>query len=183
MRHSERWGKVRDQYLEFLRETNLADLAGRVPVKLLGIVPAFAYNLALPTVFSLVAMGAFSIAWNLFHGKQANAPFEKEGEDIPLQSTQAHYEVWEEISQDAAPEPDPALAAAPGPNPIPSSGKNTGWSRAWLAGGSAYACSKTRLGSAGGSASAAAIPRRITSAAARRISSTLSSVSTPSRRR
>ena len=36
-----------------------------VPVKLLGIVPAFAYNLILPTVFSLIAMGAFSIGWNL----------------------------------------------------------------------------------------------------------------------
>jgi Rrf2 family transcriptional regulator, iron-sulfur cluster assembly transcription factor len=31
----ERWGKVRDQYLEFLKETKLADLAGRVPVRLL----------------------------------------------------------------------------------------------------------------------------------------------------
>lgn len=39
-------------------------LAG-MPVKLLGIVPAAAYNLILPTVFSLIAMGAFSAAWNL----------------------------------------------------------------------------------------------------------------------
>jgi YYY domain-containing protein len=36
-----------------------------VLVKLLGIVPAFAYNLIIPTVFSLIAIGAFSIAWNL----------------------------------------------------------------------------------------------------------------------
>ncbi|KAA3643128.1 MAG: hypothetical protein DWQ07_21665 [Chloroflexi bacterium] len=34
-------------------------------VKLLGIVPAFAYNLILPTLISLTAMGAFSIAWNV----------------------------------------------------------------------------------------------------------------------
>lgn len=35
------------------------------PVKLLGIVPAVAYNLILPTLFSLIALGAFSAAWNL----------------------------------------------------------------------------------------------------------------------
>jgi YYY domain-containing protein len=37
-----------------------------VLVKWLGIVPAFAYNLILPTIFSLIAMGAFSLAWNLY---------------------------------------------------------------------------------------------------------------------
>lgn len=36
-----------------------------IPVKLLGIAPAVAYNLILPTLFSLIALGAFSIAWNL----------------------------------------------------------------------------------------------------------------------
>lgn len=36
-----------------------------VLVKLLGIVPAVAYNLILPTLFSLIALGAFSAAWNL----------------------------------------------------------------------------------------------------------------------
>lgn len=36
-----------------------------VLVKWLGIVPAVAYNLILPTVFSLIAMGAFSLGWNL----------------------------------------------------------------------------------------------------------------------
>ena len=35
-------------------------------VKWLGIVPAVAYNLILPTVFSLIAMGAFSVAWNIY---------------------------------------------------------------------------------------------------------------------
>ena len=37
-----------------------------VPVKLLGILPAIAYNLILPTLFSLTGLGAFSIGWNLF---------------------------------------------------------------------------------------------------------------------
>jgi hypothetical protein len=36
-----------------------------MPVKLLGITPAVAYNLMLPALFSLVALAAFSIAWNL----------------------------------------------------------------------------------------------------------------------
>jgi len=36
-----------------------------VLVKFLGIVPAVAYNLIIPTLFSMIAMGAFSIAWNL----------------------------------------------------------------------------------------------------------------------
>ncbi|HEY0872055.1 MAG TPA: DUF2298 domain-containing protein [Vicinamibacterales bacterium] len=35
------------------------------PVKLLGIVPAIAYNLMVPTVFALTALGAFSLGWNL----------------------------------------------------------------------------------------------------------------------
>jgi YYY domain-containing protein len=35
------------------------------PVKLLGIVPAVAYNLILPTLFALTAAGAFSLGWNL----------------------------------------------------------------------------------------------------------------------
>lgn len=41
-----------------------------VPVKLLGIVPAIAYNLILPTLFGLTGLGAFSIGWNLFAKKQ-----------------------------------------------------------------------------------------------------------------
>ena len=34
-------------------------------VKFLGIIPSFAYNLILPSMFSMVAIGAFSGAWNL----------------------------------------------------------------------------------------------------------------------
>ncbi len=40
-----------------------------VLVKFLGLVPAFAYNLILPTLFSLTAMGAFSVVWNLVNRK------------------------------------------------------------------------------------------------------------------
>ncbi|MEN8171298.1 MAG: DUF2298 domain-containing protein [Chloroflexota bacterium] len=40
-----------------------------VLVKFLGIVPAFAYNLILPTIFAMIALGVFSIVWNLVDGK------------------------------------------------------------------------------------------------------------------
>ncbi|MFN2121849.1 MAG: DUF2298 domain-containing protein, partial [Anaerolineales bacterium] len=36
-----------------------------MPVKLLGIVPSLAYNFILPTLYAMVALGAFSVAWNL----------------------------------------------------------------------------------------------------------------------
>lgn len=36
-----------------------------VPVKWLGLVPAFAYNLILPLLFSTLAMGGFSAGWNI----------------------------------------------------------------------------------------------------------------------
>jgi len=37
------------------------------PVKLLGIVPSIAYNFILPTLFACLAVGAFSVGWNLFN--------------------------------------------------------------------------------------------------------------------
>jgi hypothetical protein len=36
-----------------------------IPVKLLGILPSFAYNLILPTLFSMVGVNAFGVAYNL----------------------------------------------------------------------------------------------------------------------
>ena len=41
-----------------------------MPVKLLGIVPTIAYNFILPTLFAMVAMGAFCIGWNLVDGNR-----------------------------------------------------------------------------------------------------------------
>jgi len=38
------------------------------PVKLLGIVPSIAYNFILPTLFACLAVGAFSVGWNIMHG-------------------------------------------------------------------------------------------------------------------
>jgi len=39
-----------------------------VPIKLLGIVPAVAYNIALPIWYSILILGGFSAGWNLYKG-------------------------------------------------------------------------------------------------------------------
>ncbi len=43
-----------------------------VPIKLLGIVPAFAYNLVLPTLFSMVGVNAFGVAYNRVAAARGN---------------------------------------------------------------------------------------------------------------
>lgn len=50
-----------------------------VPVKLLGIQPAVAYNLIIPTLFSLTGLGAFSVAWNLFARKSLQQETDEPG--------------------------------------------------------------------------------------------------------
>ena len=45
-----------------------------VIVKWLGIVPAIAYNLILPTTFSLIGVGAFSLGWNLVARRRLSDP-------------------------------------------------------------------------------------------------------------
>jgi YYY domain-containing protein len=60
-----------------------------VLVKWLGIVPSFAYNLILPTLFSLVALGAFCVGFNLSQlkntksGKEEDPPPIDEDESPP----------------------------------------------------------------------------------------------------
>ncbi|MDO9349420.1 MAG: DUF2298 domain-containing protein, partial [Anaerolineales bacterium] len=53
------------------------------PVKLLGIVPSIAYNFILPTLFAILAMGAFSVGWNLANGKwqMANGKWQMADDD------------------------------------------------------------------------------------------------------
>ncbi len=41
-------------------------------VKWLGIEPSIAYNLIIPTVFALIALGAFSLGWNLLFRRRQN---------------------------------------------------------------------------------------------------------------
>ncbi len=50
-----------------------------VLVKWLGIIPSIAYNLILPTLFSLLALGAFSIGWNLMGGHTGESLGEQPG--------------------------------------------------------------------------------------------------------
>ena len=57
-----------------------------VLVKWLGIVPSVAYNLILPTLFSLLALGAFCIGWNLSGGRRVrrlSAPINDSRISIP----------------------------------------------------------------------------------------------------
>jgi YYY domain-containing protein len=42
-------------------------------VKLLGIIPAVAYNLILPTLFAMIALGAHSVAWNVWTAWRARS--------------------------------------------------------------------------------------------------------------
>lgn len=48
------------------------------PVKLLGIVPSIAYNFILPSLFAMLAIGGFSIAWNLLQAVARPAETEDE---------------------------------------------------------------------------------------------------------
>lgn len=75
-----------------------------IPTKLLGIVPAFAYNLLLPTFFSLVGGNAFAVAYNLVAaGKDRVQPLAEmvTGGTEGTQGTQTHVPVTE---ADLAPE-------------------------------------------------------------------------------
>jgi len=57
-----------------------------VLVKLLGIVPSIAYNLILPTLFAMIAMGAFSTGWNLIAGRRSQvAGYESQAGETPSQ--------------------------------------------------------------------------------------------------
>jgi uncharacterized membrane protein len=64
-----------------------------VLVKWLGIVPSFAYNLIIPTLFSMVTMGAFSIGYNLTHrnNKEAAVVSPEEDEHAPPPATHKPY--------------------------------------------------------------------------------------------
>jgi len=55
------------------------------PVKLLGIVPSIAYNLILPTLFGMVALGAFTVGYQLLKGTtKTEVPPGEKPLDLPL---------------------------------------------------------------------------------------------------
>ncbi len=58
-----------------------------VLVKWLGIVPALAYNLILPTLFSMLAMGAFSVGWNLTKYSVSRIPYSEDNTQYEIRNT------------------------------------------------------------------------------------------------
>jgi YYY domain-containing protein len=59
-------------------------------VKWLGIVPAVAYNLIIPTIFAMIALGAYSMGWNIFSWGQATIAASGETETDPPPQSQGH---------------------------------------------------------------------------------------------
>jgi YYY domain-containing protein len=57
-----------------------------VLVKWLGIIPSVAYNLILPTWFSMLAMGAFCIGWNLLKKRKPRSQGTSPGEEVAARS-------------------------------------------------------------------------------------------------
>ncbi len=74
-----------------------------VLVKWIGIVPTVAYNLVLPTLFSMVGAGSFSIGWNLF----LHAAGQKAEEPVDLAADEALAEV------ETAPDEEVSLTGEP----------------------------------------------------------------------
>jgi YYY domain-containing protein len=67
-----------------------------VPVKLLGIVPSIAYNFILPTLFSLVGLGAYSIGWNLTDALNNSQPAAENPNQDAIKEPEAkrYFPLW-----------------------------------------------------------------------------------------
>ena len=66
-------------------------------VKFLGIIPSFAYNLILPSMFSLISLGAFSGAWNLVsarHSKEGDQPVQESESQPSNFGRMSSFAVW-----------------------------------------------------------------------------------------
>ena len=79
-----------------------------VLVKWLGITPSVAYNLILPTLFSMLALGAFSAGWNLAHLRR---PSLEASSASP--AGEASPENPESIASESSSTPEPDSAAGP----------------------------------------------------------------------
>lgn len=99
------------------------------PIKLLGIVPSIAYNFVLPTLFSLLAIGGFSVAWNLIAGV-------KKREQVPdVLVVPPSESIAPQDESFVAAETDPAEAEIAVPVPAPVVKRDfpaDGWK--WLSG-------------------------------------------------
>jgi YYY domain-containing protein len=76
-----------------------------VIVKWLGIVPSIAYNLILPTWFSLLAIGAFSVGWNLLSLIKIPEPKKEEQDQPELQQREPQPTDEETAEQGTLPLP------------------------------------------------------------------------------
>lgn len=93
------------------------------PLKLLGLVPSIAYNFILPSLFAMLALAGFSVAWNFFALWQKSQPAAPEPEETDLElaadgeAAQAEAPV-ESVAGNRWPKPDgrwiSGLAAALG---------------------------------------------------------------------
>ncbi len=85
------------------------------PIKLLGIVPSLAFNFVLPTLFAMLAMGGFSVAWNLVAGIKKPVPDEvvaPEPEPVIVDVVEAEA-VASEMVDVEIPAPAPVPSAQP----------------------------------------------------------------------
>ena len=62
-----------------------------MPVKWLGIEPQVAYNLILPTLFSLTGISAFGIGWNLFSRHEAKKKHLPDESEIPIPAKTGYW--------------------------------------------------------------------------------------------
>lgn len=80
------------------------------PVKLLALVPSIAYNFILPSLFGMLALGGFSVAWNFFGIWQKGLPASPELEEVEqptasvLQETEMQASLTLEETEQQAPE-------------------------------------------------------------------------------
>lgn len=72
------------------------------PIKLLGIVPSIAYNFVLPTLFAMLGLGGFSVAWNLAAGVRHQASAPNAEESAPSRITNRDFFILQLLSGLAA---------------------------------------------------------------------------------
>jgi YYY domain-containing protein len=98
-----------------------------VPIKLLGVVPTSAYNLALPTLYALTAIGAFSAAYNLVAYAVVHGEVEEEElPAAPAVSTETPTLGAEPVLTAISPAESVGAGASPAPTAEPLDAGETG---------------------------------------------------------
>lgn len=92
------------------------------PIKLLGIVPSLAFNFVLPTLFALLAIGGFSVAWNLVAAAQKPKDDNTGPEPEPVAVEHPIPETVETGQEAVSPLEPPAPVAPAAPRPLLGAG-------------------------------------------------------------